>query len=62
MKRQNDMTTDRELKSMLKRTLRDHDEAAVEAMRRAQSHLERAHEIDERLAKLSDKCSPGAHA
>lgn len=49
------MHNQRELRTVLERTLREHDEAAVEAMRRAQSHLERAHELQERLARLGGK-------
>jgi cellobiose-specific phosphotransferase system component IIA len=62
MRTQRDMNTKVELKSTLQRTLREHDEAAVEAMRRAQSHLERAHEIQQRLAQLGGKRTNGAHA
>lgn len=56
------MKPERELRTTLERSLREHDEAAIEAMRRAQSHLERAHELHQRLAQLGGKRTNGANA
>lgn len=40
------------LQSVLRQSLREHDEAATAAMRQAQAHLERANEIAGQLERL----------
>lgn len=43
------------LQSVLRQSLREHDEAATAAMRQAQQHLERANEIAEQLRRMKEE-------